>query len=83
MTLSYAGFYIVPMQPEHKIPIQDEYNISMNSTENCSDAEVIYFMLYDEKKFKIVVCSSIPKNYNAQTLDLLNAHMKMTRTQDT
>lgn len=46
MTLSYAGFYIVPMQPEHKIPIKDEYILPMNSTENCTDTKVISSVEY-------------------------------------
>ncbi|KAG4072719.1 hypothetical protein HA402_001831 [Bradysia odoriphaga] len=40
MTLSYAGFYIVPSQPEHKVHIQAIYNFSsINSMETCNDIE--------------------------------------------
>lgn len=45
MTLSYAGFYIVPTQPVHKIPIQDKYLFSsINTSETCNDIQVVLFV---------------------------------------
>lgn len=86
MTLSYAGFYIVPTQPEHKIRIQDKYLFSsVNKSETCNDIQVVFFVNPHIiiLNIKIVTCSSIPKKRSAIITDQLNVPVKLIRLQDT
>lgn len=50
MTLSYAGFYIVPMQSEHKVMVQNDYIFSLDSTEDCMNTTVIFVFLDQSKR---------------------------------
>lgn len=35
MTLSYAGFYFVPVGVVHRVPLKSVYNFSMDSIDGC------------------------------------------------
>ena len=83
MTLSFAGFYIVPAQPQHQIPIKSAYILSTNSTEICNDAKVICkFEIFLIHQYKNAACSSIPKKESATITDPLNVPVTLIHLQD-